>query len=189
MAPERMTNGVLAESERLVLRELRPEDVGATYVAGLNDPDVVGRTEAAGRQWTEPEIRRYVAESNQAGVSQLIGLLVKPELRHVGNIRLSGFSNRHRRVDLGIMLFDKSYWGRGLGTEAIKATIQYVFGTLGMHRICADYHADNVASGRMFASAGFVTEGTFRDHFFVNGAYVDSVRVAKLNDNTDRSSR
>jgi ribosomal-protein-alanine N-acetyltransferase len=173
---------VLAETKRLVVREIRPEDVGETYVAGLNDPEVVGKTEAAGRAWSEAEIRHYVAESNQPGVSQLLGLMLKPQHRHIGNIRLFAFSTRHRRAELGIMLFDKTCWGRGLGTEALLAVCGYAFGTLGLHRICADYQATNLGSARIFAKAGFVHEGVFRKHFLVNGAFVDSIRVGKLDD-------
>lgn len=172
----------LAETERLVLRELRAEDVSDAYVGGLNDPEVTAQTEARGRTFTAEEVRRYVVESNQAGVSQLIGLMLKPDGKHIGNIRLSGFSSRHRRVDLGIMLFDKTAWGRGLGTEALLGACTYVFGALRMHRICADYHRTNLSSRRIFQKAGFVEEGVFRDHFLVDGAFVDSIRVGKLDE-------
>ena len=173
---------MIGETERLVLREMEPADVGEAYVRGLNDPEVTGQTEAGGRAWSEDELRRYVTEANQPGVSQLIALILKSDSRHIGNVRLSGFSARHRRVDLGIVLFDKSAWGQGLGTEAILGVCRYAFAELRMHRVCADYHRTNAASARIFEKAGFIQEGVFRDHFLVAGQFVDSIRVGKLDE-------
>jgi RimJ/RimL family protein N-acetyltransferase len=33
----------------------------------------------------------------------------------------------------------------------------------------------------MFEKAGYILEGTFKDHFFLHDRYVDSVRIAKFN--------
>ena len=170
----------IATTPRLLLRNLRESDVTSAYVSGLNDPEVTDQTEARGRRWSEAEIRSYVAESNQPGVSQLIGIFLREGRKHIGNIRLSGISARHQRVDLGIMIFDKAEWGKGYATESLEGVSGYVFKALGFNRICADYHATNTSSARIFAKAGFVREGVFRRHFRVDGAYVDSVRVARL---------
>ncbi len=85
------------------------------------------------------------------------------------------------------MIFDKAQWSKGYATEAIRATIRHAFETLRLHRVHADYYAGNTASARVFDKAGFAVEGVFRDHFQLEGRYVDSIRVAKLNP-ADRES-
>lgn len=169
----------LIRTERLYLRELMVEDIGDQYVMGLNDPEVVGLTEARHSVWTREKVEAYVLESNIPGQSLLLGVFLSDCHRHIGNVRLFNFC-WHRRAELGIMIFDKSCWSKGYGSEAIIGVVDYAFEKLGLHRIVADYYAINTGSARMFAKAGFVVEGVFKDHFWLDGRYVDSVRIAKI---------
>jgi [ribosomal protein S5]-alanine N-acetyltransferase len=65
--------------------------------------------------------------------------------------------------------------GQGFMTEAILAAIPFVFGTLKLHRIQANYIPTNERSGRVLRRAGFVVEGYARDYLFVGGAWRDHV--------------
>ena len=171
---------VLVTTERLYLRPLMPADVTPAYVDALQDPVVIGLTEARHAVWDRQAVRAYVRRSNRTGVSQLLGIFLKEPHRHIGNVRLFNFSPAHRRVELGIMIFDASQWAKGYGTEALRGVSEFVFQTLQLHRICADYYAPNVASARMFSKAGFEIEGVFKGHVFLNGQPVDSIRVANV---------
>lgn len=168
-------------TQNLYLRQLTVEDITQAYVDALNDPEVVRLTEARHFEWNHESVAEYVERSNVEGESLLFGVFLKSSDKHIGNIRLSNFSKQHHRVELGIMIFDKSQWGKGYGREALIAVTDYVFGVLKLHRLCADYYAVNTASARMFEKAGFKIEGVFRDHFFLDGDYVDSIRIAKIN--------
>ncbi len=163
-----------------MLRRVEVEDVSPEWVTALADADVVRWTEARHREWDENAVKRYVIDSNAAGVSELIGLFLRSDGTHIGNVRLSGFSETHRRVDLGIMLFRKDQWGKGYGREALDGVCRYAFDDLGLHKVCADYYAANEASARMFAGAGFAVEGVLREHFRVGKGWCDSVKVARL---------
>jgi RimJ/RimL family protein N-acetyltransferase len=165
---------------RLELRTFTVADITDAYVAALNDQHIVGQTEARHQKWDYSSTSAYVERSNVAGVSELIGVFLAEDGAHLGNVRLSGFNNRH--VELGIMLHASQFWGQGYATEALGAVCDHVFNTLKLHKICADYHATNHASAKMFVKSGFVTEGIFKEHFYVNGRFVDSIRVAKFGD-------
>ena len=167
-------------SERLLLRPFLEADICDAYIVGVNNTEIVRLTEARHQQWSRDDIVQYVRACNQGEFSDLIGLFDRESHTHLGNIRLSGFSRIHRRIDLGIMIYNLNYQGRGLGTEALLALDAYVFDELALHRICADYYSINAASARMFEKAGWRIEGIFREHFYLDGRFVDSVRVAKL---------
>ena len=169
-------------TQNLYLRQLTVEDITQAYVDALNDPKVVRLTEAKHFKWNRESVIEYVEKSNVEGESLLLGIFVKGSNKHIGNIRLFNFSKQHHRVELGIMIFDKSQWNKGYGTEALIAVTGYVFGVLELHRICADYYAVNAASARMFEKVGFKIEGVFRDHFFLDGEYVNSIRIARINE-------
>jgi len=167
-------------TRNLYLRLLSISDITPEYIDALNDEEVVKLTEARHQKWDEESVKRYIIESNVEGVSQLIGIFRRESDKHVGNIRLSNFSASHKRAELGIMLFDKSQWSKGYGTESLTAITDYVFNDLKLHKICADYYSVNVASSKMFKKAGFEIEGVSKEHFLLDGEYVDSVRIAKF---------
>jgi len=168
-------------TKNLYLRVLLPDDINSEYIDALNDPEVVGLTEARHRKWTYEDVKNYVIESNKEGVSKLVGIFLKKADKHIGNIRLFNFHKIHKRLELGIMIYDKSQWSKGYGTESLIAIENYIFNILKYHKICADYYSINMASSRMFEKAGFVIEGIFKDHFFINNKYVDSIRIARFN--------
>jgi len=45
-------------------------------------------------------------------------------------------------------------WGRGIATEAASALLTHAFGTLGLERVSAVIHADNIASQRVATKIG-----------------------------------
>ncbi len=168
-------------SKNLLIRPFAPPDITASYITALNDPKVVQFTGAQFVKWNKKNLKAYVTYANQKGKSVLLGIFLKTDERHIGNIRLFNFDLNHRRVELGIMIFDKGQWKKGYATEALNLVCDFVFEKLNLHRICADYYSVNKASARMFQKAGFKVEGKFKDHFIFNHRYVDSIRVAKIN--------
>jgi ribosomal-protein-alanine N-acetyltransferase len=76
---------------------------------------------------------------------------------------------------------DRRCVGRGMMSEALAAAIPYVFGTLRLHRVQANYLPTNERSGRLLRRLGFVVEGYARDYMFVGGAWRDHVLTALLN--------
>lgn len=171
------------ETKRLHLRLFREDDVTAPYLKSLNDQSIIGLTESRYRKWSDAEAREYVRnKSNIPDVSMLVGIFLKtPKQKHIGNIRLHSFDKFNRRVEVGILIWDKKEWGKGYATEAINCICEYIFEVLNFHKICAEYYSINKGSALMFKKLKFKKEGIFKDHFSVNNKFVDAVRVAKYN--------
>ena len=65
------------------------------------------------------------------------------------------------------------YWGKGLGTSAVKQACSYVFEHTNIIRIFAEPFAYNVASCRVLEKSGFQFEGLLRNNAFKNEKVVD----------------
>jgi ribosomal-protein-alanine N-acetyltransferase len=65
--------------------------------------------------------------------------------------------------------------GQGLMAEALRATNAFVFDTLRLHRIMANYRPQNERSARLLERLGFVREGLAKDYLFIDGAWRDHV--------------
>lgn len=58
--------------------------------------------------------------------------------------------------------FLPEYWGRGLATEAGRASIEFAQSVLGLKRLVALVHPDNAASARVLGKLGFSIERPIR---------------------------
>ena len=68
-------------------------------------------------------------------------------------------------------LMGESYWGKGYGTEALQAIIQFAFTTKNYHKVWARHFASNPASGRMMQKVGMNYEGTQVDQVVKNDKF------------------
>lgn len=167
---------------RLLLRQFKINDITPEYVKALNNQKIIGLTESRYRGWTLKQVRDYVREKgNKKGESLLIGIFLKNG-KHIGNIRLHSLSDHNKRVELGIMIWDKKEWGKDYGTEALGAIVKFIFEELELHKVCAEYYSINKGSAKMFKKLDFQIEGILKDHFLVEGKFVDAIRIAKFND-------
>jgi len=76
---------------------------------------------------------------------------------------------------------DGAVEGRGYGTEAVGAVVDYAFDALRLHRVMANYQPVNERSGRLLRRIGFSVEGYARDYLFLDGAWRDHVLTARTN--------
>lgn len=75
----------------------------------------------------------------------------------------------------------RRYEGRGFMSEALRGCNGYVFGTLRMHRIMANFRPENARSRALLQRLGFAEEGLARDYLFIDGAWRDHVLTALVN--------
>ncbi len=65
------------------------------------------------------------------------------------------------------------FWGKGIATAALSATVAYAFRELGMARVFAVPFATNAASARVLEKAGFVREAVMRSSAVKEGRLLD----------------
>ena len=75
--------------------------------------------------------------------------------------------------------------GRGLMVEALRATNRFMFESLRLHRIMANFLPENARSRRLAARLGFVEEGVAPRYLFINGAWRDHVLSSLVNPDFD----
>ena len=79
----------------------------------------------------------------------------------IGCINIS-LSSQHETGEIGYWV-GRPFWGKGYGTEAAQAVMDYSFRTLNLHRIFARHMSKNPASGRIMQKIGMTYEGTLRE--------------------------
>ena len=67
----------------------------------------------------------------------------------------------------------RSFTGRGLMTDALHATLPFVFDVLRLHRLEAACLPHNTSSVRVLQNVGFQQEGLARKYLKINGVWQD----------------
>ena len=78
-----------------------------------------------------------------------------------------------------------SFARTGLMTETLRATVNYAFNDLGLHRLEANIQPDNLASIALVRRVGFKQEGFSPRYLRINGEWRDHERWAMLADTAD----
>jgi ribosomal-protein-alanine N-acetyltransferase len=98
----------------------------------------------------------------------------------IGTIALWRIVKEHFRAEIGYMLLPE-YWRKGFTKEAIEKVVEYGFHELKLHSIEGDISAINTASAKTLESAGFVKEAHFKEDFFFDGKFEDTIIYSLLN--------
>lgn len=170
------------DSENIYLREVRLSDVGAVYYAWMNDPSVNQYLETRFFPRSLQNIEQHVQTLDGKADEVFFAICVKEGDQHIGNIKIGPINWVHRFADISLLIGDKNYWGKGMATEAIQLITDFGFRQLNLHKLKAGCYAKNEGSKKAFLKAGYVVEGTLRQHFFSNGIYQDAYQLGILKD-------
>jgi len=168
-------------TDRLLLRKMTMDDAGSVFELRSN-PQVMkyisrplAKTIEDAQAWVQLIIDAL--EKNE-GITWCICLKEQPDA-HVGTIGFWRMQKENYRAEIGYMLHP-SLHGRGIAYEAIQPVLEYGFEVMQLHSVEANADPENIASIRLLEKAGFVREGLFKENYFFNGAFLDTVVYSKL---------
>jgi RimJ/RimL family protein N-acetyltransferase len=167
---------------RVYLKLLSPEDVTQAYVNWMKDELVTQYLESRWRVFSLEELKDYVRHVNGSGQEYLFGIVLKENNQHIGNIKIGAINQFHRYGDIGLLIGEKTAWGKGYGREAIELATQYAFEKLNLNKLVAGIYVNNIGSHKAFMKAGYSEVGRLKKHRFSNGEYVDEILVERLKD-------
>lgn len=161
-------------TEHLILRKLRPEDARDYF-------DRIGSREEVTRYmlWKpHKSIEDSIASMEKArrgyetGTGYKWGIARKEDDRIVGVIDLLRFEE-DGSCSFAYMLTPQ-VWGRGYGTEAVRAVFAFGFDRMELTAIRADHMTLNGASGAVMRKAGMVWQGTTPAKYVKDGVAYDA---------------
>ena len=152
------------------LRTLIAKDVHDGYVNGLNDKQVNKYLDGAKHfQQTFQSVEDYVITNEKSPNSILFGIWDAKSETHCGTVRLHGIELQHFTAYIGICIFDKTFWGKGLGSRVISAITEWAMKELKIRWIEASIYSDNVASQKVFLKSGYTWIFDIEDKFLLEG--------------------
>lgn len=75
--------------------------------------------------------------------------------KHIGNCSYYNISQTKGTAELGIMIGDRNYWGKGYGTDTVTTLVNYIFGQTDLKRIYLKTLDSNIRAQQCFQKCGF----------------------------------
>jgi [ribosomal protein S5]-alanine N-acetyltransferase len=128
----------------------------------------------------EARIDRLGKEQGDEFMTFLICLVADD--RPIGEVLFGHIDRMNGSAELGIFIGEPEEWGKGYGTDAVNALVDFGFGELRLERIWLNVGTENERARRAYEKAGFVHEGTVRHDRYEGGRYTDGHVLAILRD-------
>jgi RimJ/RimL family protein N-acetyltransferase len=138
----------------IYLRVLLPTDASKEYCDWLNDSEINQFLET--RQTTIADLQNYIKKQLNDSNSLFFGIFDKTNHTHLGNLKLEPIDWPKKKAVFGIMIGNKNYLGKGLGTQATKLIVDFAFNHLGLEEIELGVISENKRAQRAFEKSGFI---------------------------------
>lgn len=156
---------LILETDRLILRELKPSDAEAFFAMDSN-PNVHKYL------WNKPvqkieEINEIIESVRKQYDDNGIGrfaMISKETNEFIGwaglKFNTEMVNNKVNFYDIGYRL-DEKFWGKGYASEATIIWLKYAFETMNIKTMEAAAHSDNAASNRILQKIGMQKTETY----------------------------
>ena len=143
------------EGKLIRIREKRVEDIPDEYAWRVDEE--LSRLDAT-RPLTMSydDFLKYSKEEMQFPNFRSKRLAVETiEGVHIGNVMYYALNMRNAETELGIMIGNKEYWGKGYGTDIVKTLLKHLFEDLKLERVYLHTLAWNYRAQSSFSKSGF----------------------------------
>jgi RimJ/RimL family protein N-acetyltransferase len=163
------------EGKLVILRRITMNDVTPEYLAWLNDDDVTRGLDTIVKPYPMEMLHKYVNEIVSDENTYMFMVVAKDSGKSIGTAKIHGINKKNGTCNLGMMLGNKNYWGKGYGQDTYMTAIDFAFTHLKIRKIWEAANENNIASLSMCAKAGFQEEGRLKEQVLSDGKYIDKI--------------
>ncbi|MGF1761799.1 GNAT family N-acetyltransferase [Aliivibrio kagoshimensis] len=167
-------------SNRIKIRALEVEDSTEFYTWSCDKEVTQFSLSSYAYPQSKADISKWLLVINDSTKTVSFGICCQKTGKLIGYAGIASISQLNRCGEYFILIGDKAYWGKGIGTEVTKLITEYGFNTLGLHRIELTAYAINPAAIRAYEKAGYQHEGVKRESGFRDGKFIDKVQMSVL---------
>ncbi|PLL14444.1 GNAT family N-acetyltransferase [Tabrizicola sp. TH137] len=152
-----MTGGPWADvrirSTRFDLRPITETDVTPRYLGWFASR---GASNITQHPASLDDLRTYVRDRSDRTDILFLAIRSADTGQHIGNLKLEPIDRALSGAILGIFIGEEAWHGKGVATETIGATAQWLQAELGLRHLWLGVTEDNHAARRAYEKSGFV---------------------------------
>lgn len=170
----------ILETENLLLRKISTNDVSEVFDIRSNPETMKYIPRPVAK--TLDDALNFINECNKSiDNKELINWAItkKTDNKLIGMIGFFRMQPENFRGEVGYILNPNSH-GKGIMKEALDEVVKFGFENMQFHSIEAVIDPRNIASEKLLQKKGFIKEAHFRENFFYDGEFQDTVIYSLL---------
>jgi [ribosomal protein S5]-alanine N-acetyltransferase len=167
-------------TDRLILRQISANDVNEIISLRSNKEAMkyIDRALIESAEAALLLIQKIIdGVNNNEAITWAIAL--QKDYLLIGTIGFWKIDKEHHRAEIGYMLHPH-HQQKGIMHEALLAILNYGFREMKLHSIEANVNPSNEVSKKLLEKNKFVQEAYFRENYYYNGQFLDSVIYSLL---------
>jgi len=168
--------GLVGEVTRLL--PFNESNITSTYISWLNDPLVVRFSNQRFKHHSKESSFEYLA-SFQGTDNLFISIRSLSGEEAIGTMTVYK-SKQHSTADIGILIGNKSIWGKGYGLDAWKTLSHWLINSCNVRKITAGTLSGNIGMKTIFERSGMKFDGARVGQEIVEGFPMDVIYYARF---------
>jgi len=153
--------------QKIKLEKFCDKHITDEYISWLNDSEVnrylcVGRIPVSKSDVSVP-----------SGDKDIRFAIIAKRKKYIGTISLHKIDWIDRRGEIGYIIGDKSFWGKGVASEAISLVTAYGINRLGLNKIVAGVIEGNTGSMKVLEKNGYKEHAIEYQEYWLEGKFLD----------------
>lgn len=92
------------------------------------------------------------------------GQVIYADEEYIGDVWCYGIDKtKEKSAFISIVIFNKNFWGQGIGKEALNEFIEIIFRRYSINKLCAFTYKNNMRSISILENIGFINIEDFED--------------------------
>lgn len=148
------------------------------YIGWLNDSEVVKYSNQRFKDHNNISCNKYLT-SFENTENLFLAIHLKDNNKFIGTMTVY-YSIPHKIADIGLMIGDRSYWGKGIGQEAWQILMNYMLETKKVRKVTGGTLSCNKGMVNIMKKTGMQPDGKRNNHELVNDSPMDILYFAKF---------
>ena len=171
-------NRVEIIGQKTILNFFTKKDINQKYMSWLKDKKNLKYSNNKYVTFNYKNLQKYFLSFDNKNnfffkICTLEGLFIGTLTYYISKI--------HNHANIGLLIGDKKYQGKGFGLDAWNSAINYLFKVKKIRKVFAGTMDCNFSMKKIFIKSGMKFEARFKKQEILNGKYFDTVYYSVFN--------
>ncbi len=165
---------------RVYLRGIQKEDFTEGLFYWANDQEVTYYMVTGLKPSIKEKMEQLYLDTINNDKELVFAIVDKESDKTIGLVGLYQINPQVGSTEYRIIIGNKSFWGKGIGTECTNTLVNYAFRSLNLNKVWLGVNDENIGGVKSYEKSGFVREGMLRQEIYRNNKYYGAVRMSIL---------
>tara|TARA_Y100001935_G_C17295480_1_gene505841 strand:+ start:1446 stop:1970 length:525 start_codon:yes stop_codon:yes gene_type:complete len=144
--------------ERFYLRHLHEADANEKYLSWFSDEKVKQFIDYAKKNNKLNDLKKFIREKNESNKCVFFGVFVTSNDDHIGNIKYEPINFEKKTAEMGILIGDINWRGKGVGPEVIIGSAKWLKEKFSIKKMTLGVLKENKAAVNAYQKIGFCSD-------------------------------